>query len=63
MLDVAILGQESWPGKDDWEALAKRAVGVAFAETPFGELRSNPAAIEISIKLSDDAEVRTLNAA
>ncbi len=62
MLDVALSGAQDWPGNTDWESLARRTVEVAFNQTPYGELRTNPVLIEISIKLGDDAEVKALNA-
>ena len=61
MLDVALIGAESWPEGVDWEVLANHAVEVAIAQTPYGELASNQVAVEISVKLSDDAELRALN--
>lgn len=62
MLEVALSQEESWPDSTDWEALAQRAVAMAIGRTPHGELLSVSATIEISVRLTDDAEVRTLNA-
>ncbi|MDZ7588501.1 MAG: rRNA maturation RNase YbeY [Parasphingorhabdus sp.] len=52
-----------WPTGYDWEKRAADAAVAAFAVTPYGELAKTPFAVEISIKLSDDAEVQKLNAA
>jgi len=62
MLEIALI-DGGWPTDTDWDDLAARAVDAAFAQTPSGELRQKSVTIEISIKLTDDAEVRTLNAA
>lgn len=49
-----------WPG-DDWETRAAAAVAAALAETPYGHLADGPLNIEVSIRLTDDAEVHILN--
>ncbi|MDQ4418978.1 rRNA maturation RNase YbeY [Sphingobium sp. DEHP117] len=63
MLDIALSGEESWPAEADWRALAQRAVIAAFAQTPHDELRNAKVCVELSVKLTDDAEVQHLNAA
>jgi probable rRNA maturation factor len=60
MLDVAALRESPWP-EGDWEALAARAADAAIAQSPFGEWRDWPTAIEIAVRLTSDDEVRTLN--
>lgn len=62
MLDIALIGEEDWPDRTDWTQLTQRAVAAAFAQTPHAELRTEPVAIEISVKFSDNAEVQALNA-
>jgi probable rRNA maturation factor len=49
-----------WPTAD-WESLAAAAVAAALGETPHGNLADGSAAVEVSIRLSDDAEVQALN--
>lgn len=61
MLEIALSGEESWPEQTDWAGLTERAVRAAFAQTPYDELTSLDPCIEISIRLTDDAEVQTLN--
>lgn len=61
MLEIALLNAAEWPGETDWETLADRAVAAAFAQTPYDELRRRTVTLEVSIKLSDDAEVHVLN--
>nr|WP_310523387.1 rRNA maturation RNase YbeY [Polymorphobacter sp.] len=45
----------------DWETLAAAAVRAALRETPHAHLADGPLNAEISIRLTDDAEVHTLN--
>ena len=61
MLDVALSAEPIWPDDTDWEALAVRAVAAAVNVTPHGALATADAVVEISIRLTDDAEVQTLN--
>ena len=63
MLDVAIDAGPAWPADIDWSALADKAVRAALLQTSEGELITKSAYVEVSIKLSDDAEVQQLNAA
>lgn len=63
MLDVAItLAGGTWPEGIDWNAVAEAACRGALAETPYGGLVDASFCCEISIRLTDDAEVRALNA-
>jgi probable rRNA maturation factor len=49
-----------WPPAD-WVALAMAAVDAALAQTPYAALANGSATVEVSIRLTDDAEVHTLN--
>lgn len=60
MIDVALLREEPWPD-GDWDALAPRAVAAAVAQSPYGELATTPASIEVSVRLADDDAVQMLN--
>jgi probable rRNA maturation factor len=60
MLDVAVSTESPWPDQD-WEALATRAARAAIDLTPYGELLAAPVAVEISVRLTTDDEVHTLN--
>ncbi len=51
----------AWPAAD-WAALADAAVRAALDETPHGGLLRSGLNCEVSVRLTDDAEVRTLNA-
>lgn len=49
-----------WPAAD-WPALTRAAVAAALAETPYADLADASMAVEVAVRLSDDAEVHTLN--
>ena len=61
MLDVALSAEPVWPEAIDWETLAARAIHATLAATPYGGLLTTPAVIEISVRLTTDAEVQVLN--
>jgi probable rRNA maturation factor len=61
MLAIELSREDPWP-EADWDALALRAARAAVERTPYGELAAGAALVEISIRLADDAEVRSLNA-
>ena len=61
MIAVELSREDPWPAAD-WDALALTAIRAAIARTPHGPLLDTPAAVEVSVRLTTDAEVRTLNA-
>lgn len=61
MFDVALSAEPGWPVATDWESLAVRAATAALSATPYGALTTADALIEISVRLTDDAEVQVLN--
>lgn len=61
MIEVALLREEPWPD-GSWEALATAAIRAAIGKTPFGTLLDTRAAVEVSVRLTSDQEVQTLNA-
>lgn len=61
MIQIELSREGPWPDAD-WTALATRAALAAVERTPHGELATSPALVEISVRLTDDAEVRHLNA-
>lgn len=63
MLEVVTDAGPLWATDTDWSALAQRAVRAALLQTPDGVLLDKDMVVEISVKLSDDAEVQQLNAA
>ena len=62
MLEVELDQSDDWNGDQDWQTLADAAVKAAFSVSSHGDLASAKFTISISISLSNDAEVQTLNA-
>ncbi|MES2097602.1 MAG: rRNA maturation RNase YbeY [Pseudomonadota bacterium] len=60
MLEIALTREDPWP-EADWDALAEKAARAAIDLTPHGELLTITATVEISLRLTSDNEVRTLN--
>jgi len=60
MLETALSVEDPWPA-GEWEALAHRAATAALERTPHGEMLTYPATFEISVRLTTDSEVQTLN--
>jgi probable rRNA maturation factor len=60
MIQIELSREDPWP-EGDWQALAERAARAAIERTPHGPLLTTPAAIEISVRLTSDAEVHALN--
>ncbi len=61
MLEIALSCEPIWAGPD-WDGIAARAARAALSLSAQGEMLTSPATIELSIRLTDDDEVRTLNA-
>ena len=61
MLDIALSSESPWSEATDWDALALRAANAAVERTPHGQLLTASATIEISVRLTSDDEVHTLN--
>ena len=51
---------EGWPA-EDWDALAAASVRAALASSPQASLAEASASVEISVRLTRDAEVHALN--
>jgi probable rRNA maturation factor len=60
MIHIELTREDPWPALD-WTALAARAAAAAIERTPQGELLTTRAAVEISVRLTTDDEVHTLN--
>ncbi len=60
VIEIALSREAPWPDAD-WEELATRAVRAAIERTPYGELLTTPALVELSIRLTSDDQVQTLN--
>src|SRR4051812_22906579 len=53
---------EDWDSKTDWTELAEKAVRAAVAASNLPRLIESDVDIEVSVRFTDDEEVRTLNA-
>ena len=62
MLEIAVEADAEWDSRTGWEALAREAAEAAIAESAFPQLSHSPRAVELSIRLAGDEEVRSLNA-
>ncbi len=61
MLSVETYAATPWPDAIDWEVRAGEAAAAALALTPYASLASAAPLVEVSVRLTDDAEVHTLN--
>lgn len=61
MLVVETHEATPWPDPLDWETRAAEAVAAALALTPYAALANAAPLVEVAVRLSDDAEVQTLN--
>ena len=61
MLSVETHEASPWPDALDWEARAAEAAAAALALTPWAGLAEAAPLVEIAVRLTDDAEVHTLN--
>lgn len=63
MLQTELTASPLWGNDTDWAELAARAASAAITASSHGDLIRRNFAVEISIKLSDNAEVQSLNKA
>jgi probable rRNA maturation factor len=61
MLEIAIEADEEWDSSRSWDELVRRAAEAAVAESAFPQLATSQRAVELSVRLSGDEEVRKLN--
>ncbi|HEX6740361.1 MAG TPA: rRNA maturation RNase YbeY, partial [Sphingomicrobium sp.] len=62
MLEIALDADEEWDSSKRWEPLVRKAAEAAIAESAFPDLAESDRAIEMSVTLTGDNEVRALNA-
>ena len=62
MLEIDIEADEEWDSSTDWSLLVRRAAESAIGESAFPQLVDSPRAVELSVRLTGDDEVRALNA-
>jgi probable rRNA maturation factor len=61
-LEIALAADEEWDSSISWEPLVRKAVEAAIAQSAFPDLASSGRPIELSVRLTDDEQVRILNA-
>ena len=62
MIEIALDADAEWDSSRSWDQLVRSAAEAAIAESAFPELVSIERPVEISVRLSGDEEVRSLNA-
>jgi probable rRNA maturation factor len=62
MLEIDIESDEEWDSSTDWPLLVRKAAEAAVAESAFPQLAESGRAVEISVRLTSDEDVRALNA-
>src|SRR5262249_15480520 len=62
MLEIALDADEEWDSSRSWKDLAGKAAEAAIAESDYPDLVDSERPVEISVTLTDDEHVRTLNA-
>lgn len=60
-VDTEVAGG-NWDGATDWVALASAAATAALAQSAHAHLAHAGYAVEVAVRLTDDDDVRTLNA-
>ncbi len=61
-LDINLDADEEWDSSTDWARLAEAAARAAIAESAFPDLIQAARPVELSVVLTNDEEVRGLNA-
>ena len=62
MLEIALDTDEEWDSSRSWEQLVRTAAEAAIAESAFPQLASAERLVELSVTLTSDEQVRSLNA-
>ena len=62
MLEIDIEADAEWDSSTDWSRLVRSAAEAAVAESAFPQLTQAERAVELSVRLTGDEEVRALNA-
>ena len=60
-LEIALDADEEWDSSD-WKSVVRRAAEAAIAESAYPDLADLERRVEISVTLTGDEQVRTLNA-
>jgi probable rRNA maturation factor len=61
MLEIALEADAEWDSSHAWDKLARDAAEAAIAESAFPQLTTSKRAVELSVRLAGNDEVRALN--
>jgi probable rRNA maturation factor len=61
-LEIALDADGEWDSSRSWDKLARKAAEAAIAESAYPDLAASDRPVEVSITLTDDDQVRVLNA-
>jgi probable rRNA maturation factor len=61
MLEIEVQADEEWDSSQSWDALVRGAAEAAIAESDYPHLASSDRPVELSVRLTNDADVRALN--
>jgi probable rRNA maturation factor len=62
ILEIAIEADEDWDSSTGWDDLVRAAASSAIAESRYPNLAAGERAVELSVRLTGDEQVRALNA-
>jgi probable rRNA maturation factor len=62
ILEIAIEADEDWDSSTGWDEIVRAAASSAIAESRYPGLASSARQVELSVRLTDDDQVRALNA-
>jgi probable rRNA maturation factor len=62
ILEIAIDADEDWDSSTGWDELVRAAASSAIAESRYPHLANGDRAVELSVRLTGDEQVRALNA-
>ena len=62
MLEIDVESDGEWDSSTDWALLVRKAAEAAVAESAFPQLAESGRAVELSVRLTSDEDVRALNA-
>jgi probable rRNA maturation factor len=60
-LEIAIEADEDWDSSTGWDEIVRAAATSAIAESRYPQLATGDRAVELSVRLTGDDEVRALN--
>src|SRR5689334_17291721 len=61
-IQIALEADEDWDSSSPWKPLVRKAAEAAIAESAYASLNDSERPVEISITLTGDEQVRSLNA-